>query len=342
MTLDIAKKSIDWIFNNVPKEADGVEIHFIGGEPLLEFELIKDIAGYVWGEKKAIPFILFSTTNGTVLTNEMKKWFTVNKERFWLCLSLDGTKDTHDHNRCNSFDMIDIDFFLRTWPEQGVKMTLSDYSFSRLAKDIKYLHSLGIAEIDGVNPAEGDFDWDKDEYLEILIPQFAELVEYYVENDKIKPCQMFDKQLSLCEAEKSTRNWCGIGTGVSFFDVDGKIYPCSVVTPMTFSQKELNEIMKTDFHNEQLFVDEECINNCYIYHICPTCAAANYLVNKTFKRRLRNKCRINKLLTLFMADMEAKRIQKDPKRYDAKELYHTIEAIKKIRALYIDDFKKFF
>lgn len=342
MSLDTAKKSIDWIFNHVPKDVDGVEIGFIGGEPLLEFELIKNIVGYVCDKKPDSPYIFFASTNGTLLTDEMKDWFTEHKKCVWLGISLDGTKETHDHNRSNSFDLIDIDFFLRTWPEQGTKMTLSDFSLTRLAKDIKYLHSLGFTSIDGVNPAEGDFDWDKDEYLKILAPQLSELVEYYVENDKLTPCFIFDKKLYHLEASNlESQKWCGIGTGTHFFDIDGKMYPCSFITPMTFPQEDLNEIMKTDFYDSNKFIDEDCKNNCYIYPMCPTCAGANYMVNKNFKQRNKSKCRINKLLALFVADMEAKRIQKNPKMYDDKILYHTIEAIKKIRALYLDEFKSF-
>jgi sulfatase maturation enzyme AslB (radical SAM superfamily) len=258
-------------------------------------------------------------------------------------LSIDCEKETHDHNRSNSFDKIDIDFFLRNWPEQGIKMTLSEYSLGRLARDIKYLHSLGFKEIGGVNLAEGDFDWDKDEYLRLIIPQFAELVELYVENDNLAPNMMFDKNLDRCEAKnKSLTKWCGIGTGTPFFDVDGKRYPCSFITPMTFPQRELDDILKTDFANDENFVDDECFNNCYIYPICPCCSGANYMLNKTFKLRNKSKCRIQKLLALFIADMQAKRIQKNPKRYDDTTLYYTIEAIKKIRELYLDEFKRFF
>jgi len=341
MSLDIAKKSIDWVFNNVPEEVDGVEIAFIGGEPLLEFELIQDIVGYVCEKKPNIPYIFFASTNGTLLTNEMKNWFTTHKDCVWLGLSIDGMKDTHDHNRSNSFDMMDIDFFLRTWPEQSIKMTLSDYSFARLAKDIKYLHSLGFKEIGGVNLAEGSFDWDKDEYIRLIIPQLAELVEFYVKNDHLTPNQMFDKKLDVLEAKKERKKWCGIGTGTPFFDVDGKRYPCSFITPMTFPQNELDDILQTDFTNDENFIDDDCFNNCYIYPICPCCSGSSYMVNKTFKKRVKSKCRIQKLVSLFTADMQAKLIQKNPKRYDDTTLYYTIEAIKKIRELYLNEFKEF-
>jgi radical SAM protein with 4Fe4S-binding SPASM domain len=319
-----------------------VEISFIGGEPLLEFPLMQRVFEYVCELKPAVPHIFFASTNGTLLTEDMKAWFIERKECFYLGLSLDGRKETHDRNRSNSFDLIDIDFFLRNWPEQGVKMTLSEYSFARLAGDIKYIHSLGFQQIVGVNLAEGNFDWDKDEYIRLIIPQFAELVEFYVEHDTLALDMMFDRKLDICEVEKERKKWCGIGTGTPFFDVDGKRYPCSFITPMTFSQNELDDILKTNFTNDENFIDNECFKDCYIYPVCPTCSGANYMVNKTFKRWNKSKCRIQKLLALFVADMQAKRIQKNPKRYDNTTLYHTIEAIQKIRAMYLDEFKEFY
>ena len=342
MTLEVAQKSIDWIFSNVPDYADSVHIDFIGGEPLLEFSLIKEVVSFVCEKQPDIPYIFFATTNGTVLDDDMKAWFVAHRSCFWLALSLDGNRATHNRNRCNSFDTIDIDFFLRNWPNQGVKMTLSEYSLQHLAEDVKYLHSLGINIIDGVNLFEGDFDWDKDEYITMLIPQLLELTEYYVENDTLQPCQLFNTELNSCESQiKEHKKWCGIGTGTPFFDVDGRSYPCSFVTPMTFTHNELKQILKTDFSNDKNFIDDECFNDCYIYSICPYCAGVNYMVNKMFRKRDKRKCRIQKLISLFIADMEAKRIVKNPKRYDDTKLYYTIEAIKKIKSLYLEEFKRF-
>jgi hypothetical protein len=60
-----------------------------------------------------------------------------------------------------------------------------------------------------------------------------------------------------------------------------------------------------------------------------------------FRKRNRSKCRIQKLIALFIADMEAKRIAKNPKRYNDTKLYYTIEAIKKIRGAYLEMFEEF-
>jgi hypothetical protein len=131
---------------------------------------------------------------------------------------------------------------------------------------------------------------------------------------------------------------CGIGTGTPFFDVDGKRYPCSFITPMTFSQSELDVILATDFFEDNNFIDDDCFENCYIYPICPSCSGANYLVNRTFKTRNKTKCRLQKLVTLFVADMEARRIAKNPARYDETMRYYTIEAINQIRNRYLEEF----
>lgn len=341
MSFSVAKNVLDRIFYGVPKGLSEIEINIIGGEPLLEFELIKDMVAYADSLHSKYPYLFYATTNGTVLTEDMKKWFLENRKHFWLGLSLDGDADTHNHNRSNSFDKIDIDFFRKNWHGQSIKMTLSDYSLKNLAHDIKYIHSLGFP-IRGVNEFEGDFNWDKDEYIRTLIPQLKELVNFYVENDELQIDQLLNLHLDYCESQpKLKKKWCGIGDGAPFFDVDGKIYPCNYITPMTFSKEQINELQKVDYKNVENFIDDDCLNNCYIYPVCPTCAGACYHSNKTFKKRTKIRCRTQKLVTLFAADILAKRIIKNPDRYDKSTLSYTITAIKKIRELYLNEFSSF-
>lgn len=342
MTLDTAKKCIDWIFNNIPEDMSGVEVGFIGGEPMLEFELIKSIIEYTKSKNIKEEYIFYATTNGTILTEEMKEWLIKHKEIFVLGLSLDGLPETHNKNRSNSFNKIDIDFFVKTWPCQGIKMTLSEYSLENLAKNIKFLHSLGFCEIGGVNLFEGDFDWSDEKYIEILIPQLEELVEFYVENDQLHLNQMMNRNLKLCEEKnRQAKKWCGIGTGAIFFDVDGTRRPCPFVTPMTFEAKELEKICECDYSKTEDFIDDICFNECYIYPICPHCAGANYLTQKSFKVRNKSKCKIQKLITLYSADLQAKRLLKNPERYDDITKYNLINAIQKIRNNYLEEFSQY-
>lgn len=342
MSFATAQKVIDWIFDNKPDGTCGIEFGFIGGEPLLEFELIKKIVAYVRGKHTDEPYIFYATTNGTILSDEMKEWFTANHNQFVLGLSLDGAKLTHDYNRSNSFDRIDFEFFLRNWPDQGVKMTLSEMSLKHLAENIEFIHSLGFKEIGGVNLFEGAFDWGDERFVKELIPQLEKIVEYYVEHDDIPLDQMMNKALYLCEnTERKNKKWCGIGDGSVFFDCDGTMYPCPFVTPMTFDDNKLCKIKEYDFTNPMNTIDEDCASNCYIYPICPTCAGSNYLNNGSFKQRDKSKCRIQKLIALYSADLQAKRLIKKPSSVDKDQLYYTIMAIKKIKDQFYNGFSMY-
>lgn len=342
MSFETAKKCIDWIFENIPEDMEGVEISFIGGEPLVEFELIKQIFDYVNSKNISEPYIFYATTNGTLLDDENKKWFSERKDKFVLGLSLDGKAETHNYNRSNSFEKIDIGFFLKTWPEQGIKMTLSEFSLEHLAENVIFAHEFGFKEIGGVNLFEGTFDWSQEKFIKTLIPQLDILVKYYVEHDDLRVNQMLDKRIEFCEiTEKKRKRWCGIGTGAIFFDIDGKRHPCSFCTPMTFDSNTLAEIEMHDFEQVDDFIDDECFSNCYIYPVCPHCAGANYLTQRTFKTRDKSKCRIQKLISLYAADLLGKRILKNPGKYDETQKYLLISAIQKIKDLYLDDFKEY-
>lgn len=340
MTYETAKESVDWIFANIPSEKSSVTINFIGGEPLLEFELIQQIYDYVMKQYSSIPVRFFASTNGTVLNSKMKSWISMRRSNFILGLSLDGNRTTHNHNRSNSYDLIDFNFFISNWPQQGVKMTLSEASLECLADNIISIYKLGFRKIDGVNLFEGNFDWEQDRFIKLLIPQLKKLEDFYLKNPYLRLDQMFNKNIELCALKMPKREKkCGIGTNVTFFDTDGSRFPCSFVTPMTFDESELLKIEKTNFYDSTAFIDEDCFENCLIYPICPSCAGANYLKNHSFKNQNKSRCKISKLIALFVADLHAKRIVTYPELYTNESvLYYTIEAIKKIRKEYLDEF----
>ena len=110
---------------------------------------------------------------------------------------------------------------------------------------------------------------------------------------------------------------------------------------MTFSDNELIKIASTDFYNDNVFLDVDCFNDCYIYPICPTCAGANFLNYKAFNKRDKRRCRIQQIIALFSADLQAKRIVKNPEAFKDENTYKTIEAIKRIKQLYLPYFERF-
>ena len=221
-------------------------------------------------------------------------------------------------------------------------MTLSEYSLDNFADNVIFLHNLGFKEIDGVNLFEGSFDWSDEKYIRKIIPELRKLVDFYVENDDLMVDQMLGRQIDMCEEpNRPKRKWCGIGTGAIFFDTDGTRLPCPFVTPMTFDKNELDDILSTNFNDNDNFVDDDCFNNCYIYPVCPMCPGANYMVKKTFKTRDRSKCRMQKLITLYAADLQAKRLVKNKNSIPENRVFNMISAIEKIRETFLPEFREY-
>jgi len=99
MTLDMAKHGIDTALTWLPAESQ-LDLGLFGGEPLLRFDLIKEIVSYTrqQADKTSTPVQIFITTNGTLISPEILDYFSDQSIR--LCFSLDGRQETHDRNRC--------------------------------------------------------------------------------------------------------------------------------------------------------------------------------------------------------------------------------------------------
>lgn len=341
MTYETGKSCIDWVFNTLLYDKNNhADITFFGGEPLLRFDLIKCIFQYALSKNKFNNFSFYVVTNGTLLTDDMKEWFHDHKDIITLCLSLDGGKESQDANRSNSFNSIDFEYFLSNWPLQRVKMTVSEKSIYNYAKDVKFIHSLGFG-INGADLCMGSQKWSSDEYIRILAPQLQELIDYYIENPQYNNA-IFKQDIASCAIPKVRKKNCECGDKIHYFDTDGKKYPCTYLTPMTFSAKDIKKIMNYDFCNVKPFVDEDCFRNCYIYPMCKTCHAEDYQATKSFCNYDKSKCRIRFMEALILAEYNARLIDKNPRLFDDTKLYYTIEAIKRIKEFYWPEFSGYF
>lgn len=223
-------------------------------------------------------------------------------------------------------------------------MTISEKTLDNLADSIIFIHNLGFSEINGVNFAEGDFDWDNRVNLRKLSEQLQLLVDYYSGDYSIKLDQMFGKHIEFCSSKNSRQyKSCGIGTRTVFYDTDGKKYPCPFTTPMTFCKEDLERIEHINFDDPENFVDKECYNGCYLYPVCGTCSGANYLVNGSFSNRIKSRCNMNKLIALYIAEYHTRKLIDHREMYsDDNQVYYLIEAIKGIRSNFFDEFKDVF
>lgn len=274
-----------------------IDLH--GGEPFLVFDKIKELCEWAWEQPFPVPYTFFATTNGTKVHGRIKEWLYDNKHRFICGLSLDGNREMQNMNRSNSFDQIDIDFFRNTWPFQGVKMTISPLSIESLADGVIFLHSIGFEKFDA-NLAYM-VDWDKPKYLRTYYRELMKLSEYYKEHPEKNKCSIFDKKFAILnQKDAMTRQWCGAGTEMECYDIDGKKYPCHLFFENVCGKEKSRAWHNIDFTNPEVYIQGEC-RTCPIYPICPTCYGSNYVERGHIGLRDMTLCRMEKIRTLVVA-----------------------------------------
>jgi uncharacterized protein len=163
MNWETAKKAVDFLFERSRKKPD-LKILFFGGEPMLEFELIKEIVLYV-EEKRAesgqnISFDM--TTNGTLFDEDRASFLSEHGVKYLI--SIDGDRETHDLHRPttdgeSSYLRIirGLPFFKRYQPWLGARMTVHHDTVDRIHKNVIHLAGLGFNQF-LVGPATG-IEW---------------------------------------------------------------------------------------------------------------------------------------------------------------------------------------
>ena len=286
MTLETAKSILNDELANC-SDYDYVEIAFHGGEPLLEFDLMRAICEWTWSKDYDCNYYFFATTNGTTLSEEAKAWFRQNKDKIMLGLSLDGTRDVQNHNRSDSYDLIDFNFFKNLWPLQPVKMTISDYTVPKLAESVIHIHELGYRV--SANFAFG-IDWE-DTDLDVLDDNLERLVNYYSEHPEIEPCSLINQKFELIGS--TARRWCGAGTSMRVYDTDGNVFPCHYFMGLTLGEARSESALSVDFNDDTSFRSSAC-DGCDIYPVCPTCYGFNYAATGDVSRRDKDLCILTK------------------------------------------------
>lgn len=307
-----------------------MEIDFHGGEPFLEFDLIKKLCEYVWTRKWSKKYICYATTNGTLVHGDIKKWLRKNKDRFWCGLSLDGNKLMHDLNRSNSFSSIDLEFFLKNWPEQEVKMTISPLTLPYLAEGVKFIEKYGFKLSN--NAAYGT-DWSRDDNTGILEKELMKLAEYYLENLYSKPCMILDFPIERISFKEPIAKWCGTGTAMKAYSVDGDLYPCHFFDPVTIG-KEKAELSKLLIMNNVITEIDPMCEKCVLVPACPTCYGSNFAETGNIHLRDKNLCKLNKIsarATAYLWVQKFKKYSISDLKIDKIRYKNIVGAIERIR-----------
>lgn len=321
MDFDTAKRAILDVFDETG--FDGVSIQFMGGEPLLAFPLIKDVSEWLWNKNIKYPYSLFAATNGTLLNEDMKVWFTANKHRISLGLSFDGNVNTQNTNRSNSASLVDLDYFRDTWPESSVKMTISTDSLKYLCENVVFLEENGFTKIK--TDLAYMHGWTK-QHLVLWNEQLSLLKNYYLDSNRDMHCSLFNTPIDAILSEERHAKRCSCGEEMSCVDWDGTIYPCQMFAPISMDSTMYNKVKDIDFADAENFQVQEC-RDCVLQSCCPGCAGCNLKFNGAINRINPFYCKAFMIQIFHTLDYQLKVVEKIENEIERENLKHDINKI---------------
>ena len=284
---------------------DEILFDFMGGEPFVAFNLIKQICEYTWSKEWPKKYIFYASTNGTLVHGDILEWLRNNSNRFVCGLSLDGTPEVHNKNRSNSFHNIDIAFFRDTWPNQEVKMTISPEVLDQVFEGICFIHELGFRV--KATFAYGP-DWSDKNYVTILSDQLKKLIDYYVSNPAVEPATIINLDIiPVAYPNEPLIKWCGIGTQMVAYDVQGIKYPCHFFQGMSTGRIDNCHIWKYNFERIHDYISEKC-KLCILRNTCPTCYGYNYSSTGSFGNKDPGLCSLTRCCAAATATLSYRRI----------------------------------
>lgn len=334
MPFEIAKKFIDLLIEDSYKEdtyfsitkTRGIICEFIGGEPLLEIELIDQITDYFRNrlielKHPWVPYFKISMISNGVLyfSEKVQKYLEKNKRMISFGISLDGCKELHDacrvfNNGQGSYDIAStaaVDYIKRFDPETSTKMTFAPENIEYAYDAIVNLVNLGYKSIH-CNPIYED-KWNS-EHPKIYYQQLKKIADYVLENKLYEYLfiRVFDANAGRPNDIKNyNENYCGSTGHMLACDYRGDIYPCirfmksslgTSVVPFKIGDvdngininppdKERINLLNSITITSQS--DDECIN-CPIATTCGWCTALNYQTFGTPNKRLKSICGMHK------------------------------------------------
>ncbi len=205
-----------------------LKLLLMGGEPFLEFDLMRQIVAYIRTHYPERKVMVKTVTNGTLVHGEVQEWLAENKDIFFTCLSLDGSREDHNRNRGNSYDKIDIDFFIRTYGEDAeVSMVACPENMDHLASNVIELQERGF-RVKCV--LADDCHWSIEEDPERWSKQLGKLIDYYLEHPEIMPFNQLREALNAIGGNLTSEK-CMPGKNSHCIDTYGNYYECHRCTP---------------------------------------------------------------------------------------------------------------
>ncbi len=330
MSFEVGKKALDFLIANSGSRRN-LEVDFFGGEPLMNFDVVKQLVAYGREQEKIHDknFRFTLTTNGVLLDDDILEF--ANKEMANVVLSIDGRKEINDkmrpfRNGKGSYDLI-VPKFKKVAESRNQTNYYVRGTFTRnnldFAADVLHLADLGFEQI-SVEPVVAE---EKDDYalrmedVPKLCEEYDKLAKEMVRRKKDGKCfNFFHFMIDLSGGPCVAKRISGCGSGTEYLAVTpwGDLYPChQFVGKEEFLLGNVDEgIVKTDVVDEfkccNVYAKEKC-KNCFAKFYCSGgCAANSYnfhgSINDVYEvgcelQRKRVECAI--MIQAAMADEEA-------------------------------------
>lgn len=292
MSYEVGRKALDFLVESSGSRRN-LEVDFFGGEPLMNFEVVKQLVEYGRSieEKYNKKFRFTLTTNGILLNDEILEF--ANKEMGNLVLSLDGRKEVHNLMRPRrggqeSYDDIVPKFIKAANSRNQMNYYVrGTYTHNNLdfAEDVKHMAELGFEQI-SVEPVVAPPSEDyaiKDEDVPVLLEQYDELAKYLLKRKADgKPVNFFHFMIDLSGGPCVAKRLSGCGSGTEYLAVapNGDLYPCHQFVGMPdFLMGNVDTgVANTELQNKfklcNVYAKEEC-KNCFSKFYCSGGCAAN-------------------------------------------------------------------
>ncbi len=292
MSFEVGKQALDLLVAS-SKGRTNLEVDFFGGEPLMNFDVVKELVAYGRSlEKKHDKKFRFTlTTNGVLLTDDILEF--ANKEMDNLVLSIDGRREVHDKMRPHrggqgSYDEIVPGFIKaansRNQMNYYVRGTFTHENLD-FSEDVKHLAGLGFKQI-SVEPVVAPLSESyaiKKEDIPTILEQYDILAKYMLKmKEEGNAFNFFHFMIDLTGGPCILKRISGCGSGTEYLAVapNGDLYPCHQFVGMpdfllgNVKTGVENTAVCDKFKKCNVFSKEEC-RNCFAKYYCSGGCAAN-------------------------------------------------------------------
>ena len=292
MSYEVGKKALDFLVKNSGNRVN-LEVDFFGGEPLLNWQVVKDLVAY--GRSLEEPhnknFRFTLTTNGVLLDDDIMEF--ANREMANVVLSIDGRKEVNDYmrptrNGKGSYDLIVPKFRkfaeLRNQTNYYVRGTFTHHNLD-FSEDVLHLADLGFKQISVepvVAPPEEPYAI-REEDLPKLLEEYDKLAKEMIKREKEgRGFNFFHFMIDLTQGPCVAKRLSGCGSGTEYLAVTpwGDLYPCHQFVGM--DEFKLGDVwhgvqaeeIRDEFKLCNVYAKEKC-RNCFARFYCSGGCAAN-------------------------------------------------------------------